>query len=342
MRTYTLPLQILFLLLPGLPLFAQKPVTLPQPVSHPAEEYSALATMHKQLLLLPQYPDQQKTWAIPVKAVQKTIKQSAPAFNAASFTEVTFQNLPAVIARVNLGGSFYQGVEGAVAINNTLFLSIETDEATDSCYLVKGYLQQQSIWLDAAHILALPKVKCKGKIVNNAGYESLTWDATSNKLLAVFEYTNVADVTQTPVGYLADTLLTPAQAIAPVYTSQPIPFRITDVCAGKNGQFYGINFWWGGEYDDYFTCNPQTPLPIKDSALFRGSAKKLSCYGRVLQLQLNGQQLTWQPLQEIGYDCYNWEGIIPVNNRLLIITDANKGKYLEKTTHVIVTDPVKQ
>lgn len=339
---YTLPLQMLLLLLSGLSVFAQQPITLPQPVANPAEEFSALAAMHKQLLLIPQYPDQQKTWAIPVKAVQKTVKQSNPAFNAAAFTEVSIQNLPAVIARVNQGGSYYQGIEGAVAVGNTLFLSIETEEATDSCYLVKGYRQQQTIVLDTAHIVALPKVKCNGKVVNNAGYESLTWDAASNKLLAVFEYTNVADVAQTPVGYLADTLLSPAQAALPVYIQQQVPFRITDICAGKNGRFYGINFWWGGEYDDYFTCATQTPLPVKDSALFRNSAHKLSCYGRVLQLQLHGQQLTWRPLQEIGYDCYNWEGIIPVNNRLLIITDANKGKYLEKTTHVIVTDPIKQ
>ncbi|MDR6338269.1 hypothetical protein HNQ91_001291 [Filimonas zeae] len=339
---YTHLLQALFLLLPGFYLFAQKPVTLPQPIANAAEEYSALATIKKQILLIPQYPDQQKTWSIPVKTVQKTIQQASPAFTTEAFTEVTLQNLPAVMARVNLGGNFYQGVEGAVAVNNTLFLSIETDEATDSCYLVKGYKQQQHIVLDAAHILALPKVKCNGKVVNNAGYESLTYNAATNQLLAVFEYTNVPDVTQTPIGYLADTLLSPAENLTPVYIQQPIPFRITDLCAGKNGQFYGINFWWGGEYTDYFTCNPQTPLPVKDSAQFRGPAQKLSCYGRVLQLQLDNQQLTWQPLQEIGYDCYNWEGIISVKNRLLVITDANKGKYLEKTTHVIVTDPVKQ
>jgi len=329
------------LVLSGATLFAQKPVTLPPSFANPAEEYSALATMHKQLLLIPQYPDVQKTYAVPVKTVQKTIKQSAAAFSEAAFTEITIQNLPAVIARINLGGNFYQGVEGAVAVGSTLFLSIETDEATDSCYLVKGYRQQQTIQLDAAHIVALPKVTCNGKAVNNAGYESLTWNAATNQLLALFEYTNVADVTQTPVGYLADTLLHPAGALTPVYIQQPIPFRVTDLCAGTNGRFYGINFWWAGEYTDYFTCNPQTPLPVKDSTEFRNSTHKASCYGRILQLQLNGQQLSWQPVQEIGYDCYNWEGIAPICNRLLVITDANKGKYLEQTTHVIVTDKIK-
>lgn len=341
MHMYKTPLLLLLLALPAASLFAQKPVSLPPSIGNPVEEYSALTTMHKQLLLIPQYPDAQKTYAVPVKTVQKTIQQSAPAFSEAAFTEVTIQNLPAVIARVNLGGPFYQGVEGAVAVGNTLFLSIETDEATDSCYLVKGYRKQQTIQLDTVHILALPKVKCNGKVVNNAGYESLTWHAAGNKLLALFEYTNVADVTQTPVGYLADTLLRPADAITPVYIQQPIPFRITDLCAGKNGQFYGINFWWAGEYTDYFTCNPYTPLPVKDSTEFRNSAHKANCYGRILQLQLNGQQLSWQPLQPIGYDCYNWEGIAPVGNRLLVITDANKGKYLEQTTHVIVTDKIK-
>lgn len=323
-----------------LPTLAQKPVLLPTTIANADEEYSALATAGNRLLLIPQYPVTHKTYALPVKTAGKKITRHKP-LQETDFTEITIQHLPAIVARINRNGNYYQGIEGAVAVGNTLFLSVETDEATDSCYLIKGYLQQNTLYLDITHITALPKVTCQNKIVNNAGYESLTYDAVSNKLLAVFEYTNVTDIAATPVGYLADTALNNTIPPSPVFINQAIPFRLTDLCAGSNGAFYGINFWWAGEYDDYFACTPQTPIPVKDSALFRNSAHKLTCYGRILQLQLKEQQLSWQPLQDIGYDCYNWEGIAPLKGRLLVITDANKGKYLEKTTHVIITDPLK-
>lgn len=322
----------LFALLLTITARAQKDIQVNEKIANPVEEYSALAIAGKRLLLIPQYPVTNNTYAIATRLVDKKAKRSA-ALTAADFTPITIENLQPVIAIINRSKPCYEGFEGAVAVGNTLFLSIETSESADSCYLLKGYLNQNTITIDTQHIKALPKVKCNDKVVNNAGYESLTYDVASHRLLAVFEYTNAADVQHTPVAWLADTSLNNDQPLTPVYINKPVPFRITDICTGRNGNMYGINFWWAGEYDDYFACNPATPLPVKDSTSFTNSKLKASCYGRILQLQLQKNQLSWQPLQEIGYDCYNWEGIALINKNILIISDANKGKYLEQTTH---------
>lgn len=311
---------------------AQQDITVNDKTANPVEEYSALATVGKRLLLIPQYPVTNSTYAIATRTIDKKAKRRE-ALAEADFTPVVMEHLAPLVARINHSKHCYEGFEGAVAVGNTIFFSIETDESADSCYLFKGYLHNNIITLDTLHLKTLPKIKCRDKVVNNAGYESLTYDAASRQLLAVFEYTNAADVQQTPIAYLTDTALENTQPLTPIYINKPIPFRITDICAGKKGTMYGINFWWAGEYDDYFACNTTTPLPVKDSAAFTNSNLKASCYGRILQLQLRNNRLTWQPLQEIGFDCYNWEGIAPINKKLLIVTDANKGKYLEKTTH---------
>ncbi|BAV05711.1 hypothetical protein SAMN05421788_108141 [Filimonas lacunae] len=313
---------------------AQNDVILDNAIANPVQEYSALAMVGKKLLLVPQYPLDNNTYTVKAcldakkAAGKKTLKQR-------NFTTVTITHLSPVLSAINSKGKIYQGFEAANAVGNTIFFSIETDESADSCYLIKGYLHKDTIALDARFIQGIAKVKCDGNIVDNAGFESLTYHPASGKLLAVFEFTNVANVQKTPVAFLVDTSLQ-NNTIQPVYIQEPVPFRITDVYTAADGNMYAINFWWAGEYNDYFACNKNTPLPVADSSAFTNVKNKGNCYGRILQMQLSNHTLSWTPVKEIGYDGYNWEGIVLYKNKFIIISDANKGKYQEKTTHMRV------
>lgn len=312
-------------------IFAQQNIPLPAAIANPVAEYSAMTLAGNRLLLVPQYPDNNALYAIDTNKLLQAISQGKPV-SFQKFSKIVLPNFESVKQAINANGDVYEGVEAVVAVGNTVFFSIETTESTDSCFIVKGYLHKNSITLDSRHLQAIKKITCDDKRVSNAGYESLTYLPDQHKLLAVFEYTNTAAVYQTPVAWLIDTTLKDEQP-APVYIEQPIPFRISDICNAGAGQLYGLNFWWAGEYKDYFSCNQQTRLPIADSAAFTNTSHKNTCYARILQLQLTGNTLHWASWKEIGYDCYNWEGIAALHHYLFIVSDANKGKYAEKTTH---------
>ncbi|RZL14653.1 MAG: hypothetical protein EOO62_04855, partial [Hymenobacter sp.] len=103
------------------------------------------------------------------------------------YQKLPLTGLPALRARMAAAGQRYEGLEALLITPEAVYLSVETDTPSPTCYLLKGQLRADAVVLDTTFLLPLAKpLAADGSHIYNAGFEAL---AEANKhLLAFFEY----------------------------------------------------------------------------------------------------------------------------------------------------------
>lgn len=314
------------------------PLVLGEKINNVNEEFSGMSLSGERLFLLPQYGDalingddaerdtvlmkKFSIYSYPVNKITYTIDHHAALDDPEKFEIKNLSLLPDSIKKN------FEGFEAITVVKNTVFLSIETHDENDYCYLLEGSLNlnRKELNIDPLKIISLRRYP----YINNAGFESLTYLPKEKKLLAIYEFNTMPNG---GIGYLIDTTF----KLKPKPVNIPkLFFRITDISATKNDALYGINYYWNGDYDSYLNnClirSPEKLLPgiiplLKDS--INSSSKylnnKTTCFARIIKMD-NRKSAAWKNVVAFENTCTgnNWEGLALFRKGALIISDANR------------------
>lgn len=312
-----------------------KTIPLPNAIIGVGEEYSGMCNYGNRVYLLPQYGDHKTLvkkdnlkgefliYSLLTDSINRVVDGKDSALSAYKTLKVI--NLDKLPDNV---GDEYEGFEAISIVNNTVFLSIETDDKYENCYLLKARLDtvNNQVIIDPLHIVNLKRPE----FIYNAGFEAVTWLPQEKKLLAYYEYNGMPAGGQ---GYLIDTS----------FTNQPeaikVPqlyFRVTDITAGAKDAIYGINYFWNGDYKYYLDNdklnhqeeNIKNTIPdlrdslVKDAGYLQSSK---TTYARIVRLK-NRRDGKWEQVATFPGYKNNWEGLTLYRKGVLVITDANGSK----------------
>jgi len=323
-----------------------KNILLPPNISSVNEEFSGMTLYAGRVYLEPQYGSHKETkldgdfflYSLLADSVGRVIDGKDTALTA--YRPIRVKNLDKLPDSVK---TYYEGFEAISIVNNTAYLSIETNDTYDYCFLLRGTLDtlQNTITIDPLHFAILKRPLR----INNAGFESVTWLPKEKKLMAYYEYNGMPDGGK---GYLIDT------SFKKVPQSVKVPFlyfRITDMVASKKDKIYGINYFWNGDYDAYLNNdqlknqeeNIKTTIPdLKDNITQNPDylKKKTTSYGRIVMLK-NRKDKHWkQVTSAFPAPKNNWEGIALYRDGALIITDANRSSKQLTTFGYVPLSPL--
>lgn len=293
-------------------------IKLPENVSYYDNQYSSLYVSNGALFLMSESRLEDKRPAFVDKISEKELNRAIKDSNyIVRNTRLPILGLEAIRAQLETRNQKYEGLEAMAIQGEDIFFSIETDTPSDSCYLLKGKLNNHAVILDSIHFLGLPKPKDEnGKNVYNAGYESL--EVKGNQLFAVFEYNYFSKENQLVV---VNKDLEPATL--EYKTIAKIPFRITDISDTKGG-FYAINYFFnGGGGDAVYRIDKHE----KDYNTIFADGKWKS-YARIVKLIDRKDSFSYESIIDLPekYWAYNWEGLAMYKKGFFILND----KYTPK------------
>ncbi|TDO21842.1 hypothetical protein [Pedobacter duraquae] len=317
---------------PQLAAFAQRSyqtIPLPLEIASVNEEFSGLSSHKGRLYLIPQYGSYKETklegifniYSILTDSITRVIEGKDKQLTA--FKTIKVKNLALLPDEIKSG---YEGFEAITFIGDEVYLSIETHDDKDYCYLIKGILNTKlgTIEIDAVNFMRLARYP----YVENAGYEALTYLPEKKKLLAIYEYNAMHNG---GIGYLID----PSFKKAPEKIDIPfLPFRITDIQIDAQGTIYGINYFWNGDYKAYLDNEmfrnaekeiSKTIPDLKAELTQNGDylKKKTTSYSRIVRLSATGKK-QWEAVRSFPSDKNNWEGMVLFRKGALVISDANR------------------
>lgn len=315
-----------------------KNIPLPKDISGVNEEFSGMTIYGNHLYLEPQYGDHKETkldgdfalYRILTDSIGRVIDGQDTALTAYKTISVKKLNLLPDSVKAN-----YEGFEAISIVNNTVFLSIETDDKYAYCFILKGKLDtvKGEVTIDPVHFISLQRYPS----ISNAGFESVTYLPKENKLLAYYEFNAMP---KGGCGYLIDTSFNKA----PEQLKTPfLYFRITDIAAASNGHIYGINYFWNGDYNAYlnndWVKNPEAAISKAIHEL-GGKLKadpgylRNNPYAAIVTLD-SRKSKQWKYVRSFDGVKNNWEGIALYKKGALIVTDANRSsKQAERLVYV--------
>jgi hypothetical protein len=308
-----------------------KVLSLPENINSVNEEYSGMALLDKRLYLMPQYGNNMQTrlngkfeiYSISTDSLKRIIKSKDQVIT--KYRTLSILNLDKLPDSLKTS---YEGFEAITFIALQVYLSIETVDSADYCYLIKGKLDtiKNTITIDPDHVQSLKRYP----FIKNAGFESLSYLPKEQKLMAMYEFNGMPEG---GIGYLID----PSFSIAPKKIAIPyIPFRITDSYVGPTGKIYAVNYHYGGDYDSYLNNNilrheeqilKRMVPELKDSLSTNPNFlkdKSLS-YARIVMMN-NYKDKSWKHVRSFNSYENNWEGLVLFEKGAFIITDANRNK----------------
>ncbi len=305
-----------------LPAWAQQPqftvhrLRLPQELAYYDNQFSGLATSADKLFLLSEsrLQDQAEAKLYTVQLADLS-RQLADTAYVLPYQKVSITGLAALRAQMARAGQRYEGLEALLVTGEVVYLSVETDTPSPTCYLLKGQLRADAVVLDTTFLLPLAKpLAAGGAHIYNAGFEALA--LADQRPLAFFEYNSFPGQNY---AYELDARRLPGRAPAKLPVDR-LPFRLTDITAAGNNRFTALNFFFKGEGGDTIYRPPATdqlnaPL-IRDQVGYKN-------YARLLTIELKDNKLTWRPLWEFPepYRGYNWEGIAAYQDGYFVIND---------------------
>jgi hypothetical protein len=326
-----------------------KTIPLPKVIAGVGEEYSGMCTYGNRVYLIPQYGDHKTPvkkdnlkgdfliYSLLTDSIGRVIDGKDTALSAyRALKVINLDKLPDDVA------DGYEGFEAISIINNTVYLSIETDDKLENCYLLRARLDvaNNQVIVDPEHIIRLKRPE----LIYNAGFESVTWLPKEKKLLAYYEYNGAANGGQ---GYLIDTSFTKSpEAIK----SPQLYFRITDITATAKDEIYGINYFWNGDYKYYLgndklhdqENNIKIIIPDLRDSLAKDPAYLKSTkttYARIVTLK-NYKGKQWTEVATFPGNKNNWEGLTLFRKGVLVVTDANGSKKQNTVlAYVSLTQP---
>ncbi|TDN40612.1 hypothetical protein E4631_10110 [Hymenobacter sp. UV11] len=325
-----------------LPAQAQQPqftvhnLRLPKEVAYYDNQFSGLAASADKLYLLSEsrLQDQAEAKLYTVRLADLD-RQLADTTYVLPYQKLPITGLPALRTKMAAAGQRYEGLEAMLLVQDVVYLSVETDTPSSTCYLLKGQLRADAVVLDTTFLLPLAKpLAADDSHIYNAGFEALA--EANDHLLAFFEYNSFPARNYTY--YLDNKNLSSASAPGKLPITQ-LPFRITDITAASKNRFTALNFFFKGEGGDAIYRTPAGDLPnaqlIRDGQGYKN-------YSRLLTIELSDNKLTWQPLWEFPekYRGYNWEGIAAYKGGYFVINDKYTPSRPYQTT-LLYLQPVK-
>jgi hypothetical protein len=305
-------------------------ISLPAEISGVAEEFSGMALWNNRLYLLPQYGDQAKSdrltkdnffiYSILVDSINLAIDNNVP---LTKYQKISVKGLEKLPEEAKTG---YEGFEAISIVNGTVFLNIETHDNLEYCFMLKGYLDTatNAIIIDTGKIIHLKRdFFCK-----NAGFESITYLPSENKLLTAYE----ANFRDTNYAYLVDTNF----AADAVKTQIPkLYFRVTDLFTGD--KIYALNYYYHGDHADYSDTTiagikasiPELAEELNNDPDYL--QKKPHEYARIVSLD-SLHDTNWKQVVSFPGQKNNWEGMVLFRKGALIISDANNNAPNQVTT----------
>ncbi|TKK67442.1 hypothetical protein FC093_14185 [Ilyomonas limi] len=303
----------------------------------PDNEFSGLLKWRNFVLLIPQHvsdTDMHNIIAIDTLSIDSVLQHQAD--SVYHYTTIIFDtslhNIIHSIQQTIGKHNKYGGFEAAVAVDDSIFFTVETDSL---CYVVKGVIKEKEdkyrVVFKPKDILALQKPNYR---FDNAGFESLTYLPASKKLVALYENNNLSNAV---TGYTFNTDFTHKQSLQ---FNKPLLFRLTDITAIKdsagNDALLGMNFFYNDfkkdtgrkatEFNYYFTGDTNKvytskQLTAAQSQLHGGNLLK-DCFSRVISLHIHNNTVSWQEEEIISYQCDNWEGITSYKKGVLLMVDG--------------------
>ncbi|MBV4355757.1 hypothetical protein [Pinibacter aurantiacus] len=305
-------------------------IPLPEEISGVAEEFSGMALWNNRAYLLPQYGDQQKPdrlvgdnffiYSILIDSINLALDNNIP---LTKFQKIKVKNLDKLPREVKEG---YEGFEAISIVNGTVFLNIETHDNFDNCFMLKGNLDTATneLTIDTSKVIRLKREFN----LENAGFESITYLPSENKLLTAYE----ANFHTVNYAYLVDTGFTSE----PVRTQIPkLPFRITDLFAGD--KIYALNYYYHGDhaiYADSTISDIKTTIPELAEQLNTDPdylKQKTHEYARIVSLE-SLSDTKWKQVVSFPGFTNNWEGMVLFRKGALIVSDANNNAPKQVTT----------
>ncbi len=304
-----------------------KTIPLPTGISGVNEEFSGITQWQGRVYLLPQYGSHKESklngnfniYSIKSDSISRAINNSDTALAAfKSIKVLNLDKLPDSVKR------YYQGFEAISIVAGRVFLSIETDDTYNYCFLLKGVIDtvNNRISIDYKSVISLKRPL----YIQNAGFEALTYLPKQNKLLAVYEFNATA---WRKTAYLIDT----AFSHIPQEINMPFQyFRITDMATTADNKLYAINYHYNGDYQSYLNngtihhaeADIKLRMPaLRDSINHNADYLKKFTYASIITMDsYNSKQ--WKTLATFNGFKNNWEGLTLFDNGALIITDANR------------------
>lgn len=292
--------------------FGIHPINLASQISYYDNQYSGLYIGSDSLYLMsecrlqdnmPAYLDRAS-----LKELQTAVKDST---YVPSFERITINGLDKIRAVINDRKQIYEGLEAMVINANVFYFSIETTEASDSCYIVKGTMTNKVVNIDAGTFLGIPKPKnSNGQYIDNAGFESL--EKIGNQLYAFFEYNYFSGENKVAV---MDLNLN--QSSLTFNKIAKTPYRITDVSYDTESmQLFGLNYFFKG--DAAYQLNS---ADSHYSEIFSNGG--YHSFNQIITLQMTCDGFKTKVLGVLpsGYQGFNYEGLAKYGNGFFIIND---------------------
>lgn len=295
--------------------------------SAPDYEFSGLAKWKDKILLIPQHRNLKDTYNIitidtaeidrylkNLKKANYSIRTDEQLYLSNEFTD----SLRSIINNELAGDSdLYGGFEAAVVNEDMIYFTVETD--SPFCFIIKGNIKKDSI----SFLNKLKLVK-PDKCFKNAGFESILYLKDQKKLLALYEKNRD---TANPSAFLIDDAL--QNTPEPVKFKKPLLFRVTDVASIGGGNMIAINHHYNDCKKDtcwefnYYIGSSNRKKAMKEMG---GADPKKKSFTRLIKMRLNGNVIDWNvsviiPIKKYDWD-YNWEGMIPFKNGVLMIVDG--------------------
>ena len=166
----------------------EHPIYLADSIDNSYYEFSGIAKWRNYILLIPQHrsaTDNYHIVCVDTTSIDSAIHHKT--LFATKTKKLVFSNsLETVynsIKQAILPRNDFGGFEGAVVVNDNIFLTVETDSL---CYVVKGKIdaKRMRINFNSNDTMSLPK---PDYTFGNAGFESIAYLPQQHKLIAAYE-----------------------------------------------------------------------------------------------------------------------------------------------------------
>jgi hypothetical protein len=296
-------------------------IGLPAAISYYDNQFSGMFLQDEKLYLMSesrlQDKREAKIFVIKIADINRKMLDTSYKMH---FETYPIKNLELLREKMEGLGDDYEGLEAMYLDGDNIYLTVETATPSKNCYLLRGNLYENAIFLEPSFLLPMPKPTTNnGGHIYNAGFEALTMIDLS--LISIFEYNSFAKdnaaIAITPQSY--------TRALYQKVNMDILPFRITDITKTGKNTFTAINYFYKGEGADTVYRVPKTdakndPL-IRDASGYKG-------YCRLIKLKYKNYKFSWEPFWEFPkeYMEYNWECIAEHNGGYFILND----KYTPK------------
>jgi len=287
-------------------------IALPPEISYYDNQFSSLQISKGKLYLMSEsrLEDKQeaKLYSFYLTDINRQLKDKTYIL---PFEKVVIHGLDSLAGKMKNVQQDYEGLEAFVIDYPDVYFSVETSTLSSYCYLLKGKLDNNNIYLEQI-LLPIPKPRLPNdSIVYNAGFEAIT--LIKNRLHEFYEYNYFAK----NYVYSFDRSFSSFAKDSSIIDK--LPFRITDITKTRSNHFTAINYFYKGDGGD--TIYRLSPTDRNNTLIKAGNNYQNYC--RLIDIKYGRKHFSWKPswIFPGEYANYNWEGIAAYKKGYFIIND---------------------